>query len=67
VKVVVQEPIKPSTFLRDDFWPSMCIEAIVEDQYTYNGRIMKEFREDDAFVGQLRDCPLQSFRVSQDL
>ena len=67
MKGVLHEPIEPSAFLRDGFWPSTQIEATVEDQYVEDGGIREEFADDEAFVGQLRDRPLQSFRVGRNL
>ena len=59
----LQEPIVPLTFLKNGLRPSTHIESIVEGQYIEGGGIREEFAEDEAFEGQLRDCPLQSFRM----
>ena len=67
VKEALHEPIEPSAFLRDAFCLSMEIEATVDDQYVEDGGIRKEFADDEAFVGLLRDRPLQSFRLGRDL
>ena len=67
VKVALQEPPQPSNVLKDGFWPTSRVEAIVEDQYAEDGDIREEFAEDDIYVGQMRGRPLPSFRVGRDL
>ena len=38
-----------------------------EDEFTETGDICEEFDEDDHFVGQARDRPVELFRVNRDL
>ena len=67
MKGALHERIEPLTFLRDGFWRSPQIEATMEDLYVEECGIREEFVGHEAFVGQLRDRPLQSFRVDRDL
>jgi len=39
----------------------------MEDKLDDKGEVQEEFVEDDAFVGNLRNCPLPSFQVAHDL
>jgi len=39
----------------------------MEDELNDDGEIHEEFAEDDAFVGQRRDCSLPSFQVGCDV
>jgi hypothetical protein len=53
--------------LKDGFWPSTRVVARDEDQFIEDGGHREEFAEDDAYVGELRDRPLPSFRVGRDV
>ena len=63
----LKEPIEPSMTLKDGFWPSSRVERAEGDELNDDGDVREEFAEDDAFVGQLRDRPLLTFRVARDV
>ena len=63
----LKEPIEPSAILKDGFWPSSQVERAEGDELNDDGEVCEEFAEDDAFVGQLRDRPLPTFRVARDV
>ena len=43
------------------------VELSFEDQFTEAGDVPEEYDEDERFVGQAQDRPLESFRVNRDL
>ena len=63
----LKEPIEPSMTLKDGFWPSSRVERAEGNELNDDGDVRKEFGEDDAFVGQLRDRPLPTFRMARDV
>jgi hypothetical protein len=63
----LKEVIEPSTTLKDGFWPSSRVEADEDDNVDEDGEVREEFGDDDAFVGQLRNRPLPTFRVARDV
>jgi hypothetical protein len=67
VNAALKEAIEPSTTLKDGFWPSSRVEVVEEDEVDEDGEVREEFGEDDAFVGQLRDRPMPTFRVARDV
>ena len=67
VNASLKEPIEPSSTLKDSFWPSSRVERAEGDELNDDGEVREEFVEDDAFVGQLRDRPLPTFRVARDV
>ena len=67
VKDVLLLPMQSNSTLMDGFWPSTRIAHELEDCFTETGAVREEFDEDDVFVGQRRDRPAPTFRVSRDL
>jgi hypothetical protein len=51
----------------DGFWLIMRFASTLEDQFVEDGNVCKEYDEDDHFIGQRRDRPALSFRVSGNL
>jgi hypothetical protein len=66
VKDVLVLSIQPISSLWDGFWPVSRIASTVEDQFMEDGSVREEYDADDHFVGQRRDYPTPSFRVSRD-
>ena len=66
VNATLKEEIEPSTVLRDGFWPSSRVERVEGDELDEDGQVCEEFAEDDAFVRQLRNRPLPTFRVARN-
>jgi hypothetical protein len=56
--------VQPLPSLCDGFWPVTRFAAALEDQFVEDGSVCKEYDEDDHFIGQTRDHPALSFRVS---
>jgi hypothetical protein len=54
-------PIQPIPLLRDGFWPETRIASTIEDQFSEDGSVCKQYDEDDIFVGQRQDRPTPSF------
>ena len=47
--------------LQNGFWPSTRIAHAIEDEFTKEGDVRKEYGEDDHFVGDRCDRPLPTF------
>ena len=60
-------PLEYNAMLKDGFWPMSRVGPSFEDQFIEAGDVREEYDEDEHFVGQARDRPLESFRVNRDL
>ena len=61
VKMALEMPLEYNVLLRDEFWPMSRKGPSFEDQFTEAGNIQEEYDENEHFVGQARDRPLESF------
>ena len=61
VRDALSLPMDMPISLQNGFWPSTCIAHAVEDEFTKEGDVRKEYGEDDHFVGHRCDCPPPSF------
>ena len=43
------------------------VSTLFKDEFTETSDVREEFDEDEHFVGQAQDHPVESFRVNQDL
>ena len=53
--------------LQNGLWPSIRIVHAVEDEFTEEDDVRKEYGEDDHFVGHRCDHPPPSFQIGRDL
>ena len=67
VRTALDMPLEYNAVLKDGFWPMSRVGPSFEDQFTEAGDVREEYDEDEHFVGQARDRPLESFRVNRDL
>jgi hypothetical protein len=67
VKDALLLSIQPIPSLWDGFWLVSRIASAADDQFMEDGNVREEYDADDHFVGQRRDRPSPTFRVSCDL
>ena len=67
VRIALDMPLEYNAVLKDGFWPMSRVGPSFEDQFTEAGDVREEYDEDEHFVGQARDLPLESFQVNRDL
>ena len=67
VRDALSLPMDTPISLQNGFWPSTRIAHAMEDEFTEEGDVRKEYGEDDHFVGHRCDRPPPSFRIGCDL
>ena len=67
MKTTLDMPLEYNAVLKDGIWPMSRVGPLFEDQFIEAGDVWEEYDEDEHFVGQARDRPLESFRVNRDL
>ena len=67
VRTTLDMPLEYNAVLKDGFWPMSRVGPSFEDQFMEAGDVREEYDENEHFVGQARDHPLESFRVNRNL
>ena len=67
MKAALDLPSEYDETLKDGFWPTTRVTPSFEDEFMETGNVHKEYEEDEHFVGQACDCPIELFRVNWDI
>ena len=67
MKATLDLPSVYDETLKDGFWSMTRVAPSFVDEFTEMGNVREEYNEDNHFVGQASDRPVESFWINWDL